>query len=153
MSDSGLLPCDGCGQPADSAHISRRLQRLTWATRFRPVHIHTLLVGGVSPKPESEYLYAPESFFSGEAGLALAEAGILPEGKSVEAVLTEFQKAGWMLIHILECPLEESVSEAEARELTEKALAGTLARIRRSFKPKRVLLLGSVRDAFAERLR
>jgi len=38
-----LLPCDGCGQPASAEHIARRLQRLEWATRFRPIHIQAPL--------------------------------------------------------------------------------------------------------------
>src|SRR5207249_10650226 len=48
LSNSTDLPCDGCGQAASAEHIARRLRRLEWATRFRPVHIHTLLRGGVA---------------------------------------------------------------------------------------------------------
>jgi len=44
-----LLPCDGCGQPASAEHIARRLQRLEWATRFRPIHIQALLLAAFRP--------------------------------------------------------------------------------------------------------
>src|SRR5437899_12101620 len=49
MTNSIALPCDGCGQAATAEHIARRLQRLEWTTRYRPVHIHTLLLGAYSP--------------------------------------------------------------------------------------------------------
>src|SRR3984893_2546309 len=52
------LRCDGCGQPASPEHIARRLQRLEWMTRFRPIHLHTLLLGAFSPLVPAEFLYA-----------------------------------------------------------------------------------------------
>src|ERR1700740_587102 len=90
MPNPTLLPCDGCGQLADSAHISRRLQRLAWATRFRPVHIHALLLAGVAPALDSDFLYAPVPGFQGEAAGILRAAQIPTEGKSPESVLGEF---------------------------------------------------------------
>jgi len=55
--------CDGCGQIASAEHVARRLKRLEWATRYRPVHIHTLFLGAFSPHDEKDFLYAPgESF-------------------------------------------------------------------------------------------
>jgi len=138
-----LLPCDGCGQLADSAHISRRLQRLAWATRFRPVHIQALLLGGISPKHDSDFLYAPGSSFQGEARTILKGVQLTTEGNSPEDVLAEFQKLGLMLTHILECPLDDGVNPSQTLDLLEKQLPATLARIRRSLKPKRVLLISS----------
>src|ERR1700740_33549 len=44
------LRCDGCGQKASEEHLTRGLRRLEWATRYRPVHIHTLLLGGFFPR-------------------------------------------------------------------------------------------------------
>src|ERR1700719_4321526 len=35
--------CDGCGAPADEAHVRQRIERLEMATRFRPIHIQGLL--------------------------------------------------------------------------------------------------------------
>ena len=51
--------CDGCGQPASSEHTARRLQRLEWATRYRPIHLHTLLLGAISPADDANFLYWP----------------------------------------------------------------------------------------------
>jgi hypothetical protein len=141
MPDPILFTCDGCGQPADSAHISRRLQRLTWATRFRPVHIQALLLGGIAPKSDADFLYADSLRFEGQARTILEAVQISAEGKSPEDALAEFQKLGLMLTHILECPLEEGVSPAQAPDLLEKHLPAAIARIRRSLKPKRVLLI------------
>src|SRR5271166_6598594 len=101
-----LLPCDGCGQLADSAHLSRRLQRLAWTTRFRPVHIQALLLSGIAPKLDPDFLYTPDSAFQGEAARILHAVQLSTAGKSAESVHTEFQKLGLMLTHILECPLE-----------------------------------------------
>jgi len=147
-----LLPCDGCGQLADSAHISRRLQRLAWATRFRPVHIQALLLAGIAPKLDSHFLYAPNSLFQGEAGTILKAVQISTEGKSPESVLAEFQKLGLMLTHILECPLEDGASASQASELLQKQLPATVVRIRRSLKPKRVLLISADLLQVAEKL-
>ena len=140
MSDTNLLPCDGCGQFAPPAHIARRLQRLEWATRYRPVHIQTLLLGAIVPSQQSSYLYAESEQFSGEAGLLLKALQISTEGKSRDAILSEFQKHGLLLIHVLECPLEGRLSPSEVLGLLDRQLRSTLVRIRRSLKPKRVLL-------------
>lgn len=152
MPDPILLPCDGCGQLADPPHFSRRLQRLAWATRFRPVHIQALLLGGIAPKLDADFLYSPGPTFGGEARTILNAVQISTEGKSSEAVLSEFQKLGLMLTHILECPLEVSVSPAQAHALLEKQLPATSARIRRSLKPKRVLLISPDLQQLAHKL-
>jgi hypothetical protein len=138
---------------ADSAHISRRLRRLEWATRFRPVHIQGLLVGGIAPARDTKFLYSEDGAFAGEAGNILKAAQIPADGKPAEAVLGEFQKLGLMLTHVLECPLAEGVSEGEVQGLIEKQLPGTLARIRRSLKPKRVVLVAAELAGFAEEFR
>jgi len=143
MTETTLLTCDGCGQLADSSHISRRLERLAWTTRFRPVHIQTLLLSGVTPASAEDFLYAPNARFTGEAGAVLEAAGIGLGEKPVEAALTEFQKLGLLLTHVLECPLEDRLVPAERQALIEKQLPLVLARIRRSAKPKRVVLLSS----------
>jgi len=140
MSDTNMLPCDGCGQFAPPAHIARRLQRLEWATRYRPVHIQTVFLGAIVPAQQSSYLYAESAPFSGEASQLLQALQITTEGKSRDEVLSEFQKRGFLLIHILDCPLEGRLSPSEVNGLLERQLRSTLARIRRSLKPKRVLL-------------
>jgi hypothetical protein len=141
------LRCDGCGQAASAAHVARRLQRLEWATRYRPLHVGALLLGAVAPRDDVEFLYAPEGKFAGEAQRVLQATGVSANGKSPDAVLAEFQRGGFLLAHVLECPLEETNS-GRLRELVEDWLPATLTRIRRSLKPKRVVLI-SRRLAFA----
>jgi len=140
-SRAALLPCDGCGQLADSAHISRRLERLAWSTRYRPLHIQALLLSAITPPHDADFLYAPNFAFTGEGADLLQALQIRTAGKSAEAAQSELQKLGILLTHILECPLDASVSAGEAYALIERQLPATMARIRRSLKPKRVLLL------------
>src|SRR5437762_9539545 len=106
MRESPPLPCDGCGQPATSVHLARRFERLEWTTRYRPVHIGTVLLGAVAPARDADFLYSPSGEFGGEAGRVLEAAGILRIGKAVEATLVEFQRLGLFLTYVLECPLE-----------------------------------------------
>jgi hypothetical protein len=152
MPDPIFLPCDGCGQLADSAHISRRLERLCWSTRFRPVHIQALLLGGVAPKSDTDFLYTPSGRFEGEARTILEAVQISTGGKSREDALGEFQKLGLMLTHILECPLEDGVSATQVPDLLEKHLPAAIARIRRSLKPKCVLLISHDLQQLPDRL-
>jgi hypothetical protein len=134
------LRCDGCGRKASSEHIARRLQRLEWATRYRPVHIHTLILGAFSPEQDEDFLYAPSGEFHGEAGLLLDAAGISTAGKAREAVHAEFQRAGFFLTHVLECPMESEGSvRVDAKAALKERLAAVAIRIRRSLKPKRVM--------------
>jgi hypothetical protein len=142
------LVCDGCGQTADPLHIARRLKRLESMTRYRPIHVQALFLGAAGPALDSDYLYAPEGGFRGE-GLALLRAlGMHRTGQAVEAVLTDFQRCGYLLTHILDCPRQSDDFDA----LLEARLAATLARIRRSLKPKKLILLGRELDALGSSL-
>lgn len=137
---TNFLPCDGCGQSASPEHIARRLRRLEWTTRFRPVHIGALLLGGVSPQDDEDFLYSGK--FTGEAGRMLEAVAISTAGKSPEVVLSEFQRGGFLLTHLLECPLDPCQSEQQPQDdLFEKRLPQIVTRIRRSLKPKRVVLI------------
>ncbi len=140
MSPLISLPCDGCGQAASPEHLTRRLQRLELTTRYRPVHIQALLLGGIAPASDAAFLYSPEGNFRGEAASLLDALQIPRAGKSADAVLSEFQKRGLFLTHVLECPLLPGVSPADAQLLLEKQLPAVIARIRRSLKPKRLVL-------------
>jgi hypothetical protein len=145
MSETIALQCDGCGQKASAEHIARRLERLEWATRYRPVHIHTLLLGGMSPLDEREFVYSPKGEFRGEAALLFSAAAVALAGKEVDAAHAEFQRGGFFLTHVLECPFE-SVSE-DANGLTPllaRQLSAVGTRIRRSLKPKRVVLFSRI---------
>ena len=66
-----ILPCDGCGQLASAEHLARRLQRLEWATRFRPIHVQALLLSLAAPENDAEFLYNPEGPFAGQAAQIL----------------------------------------------------------------------------------
>jgi hypothetical protein len=150
MATSTPLLCDGCGQPASPEHMTRRLQRLEWSTRYRPVHIQALLLGGVSPGAEEEFLYSPRGVCRGEAQHLLAACGIEHEGKSADEVLTEFQKRGLFLTHVLECPPDGvEASAAGLATLLSKRVPAVMARIRRSLKPKQVVLIGDNLETFA----
>ena len=136
MTSASVLVCDGCGQMASAEHVARRLKRLEWMTRYRPVHINILFLGAFSPHDEKDFLYAPGGDFHGEAALLLEALGISTAGKALEAVHTEFQRAGFFFTHILECPLEDGENLQTALK---KRLPAVAARVRRSLKPKRVM--------------
>jgi hypothetical protein len=155
MPNPDALVCDGCGQAAHADHIAKRLQRLEWTTRYRPIHISTLLLGAASPDSLDDFLYSPHGPFQGEAANALDVAGISLAGKTREAIHAEFQRAGFFLTHALECPVEPGGSREEAlAALLPQRVSQVVIRIRRSLKPKRVVLiaksLNRVADQFSE---
>lgn len=144
--------CDGCGQRAGAQHIRRRLDRLEGTTRFRPIHINAYFLGETSPAAAAEFLYAREGPFRGEAARILEAAGIGTEGKSRETVQSEFQRRGFFLSHLLECPLADDVPEAPAA-LLEARFRPALTRIRHSLRPKRIVVLGTRLAPFLALLR
>jgi hypothetical protein len=130
MDNSLSLTCDGCGRPASPEHIARRLLRLEWSTRFRPIHIQTLLLGAIAPACDDEFAYSPNGKFSGEAAHLLKALNITTEGKTAEAVHAEIQRAGVFLTHIFECPLEtDSFSKPDSGPLMLARLRVVAARI------------------------
>jgi hypothetical protein len=142
------LRCDGCGQPASPEHIATRLRRLEWATHYRPVHVAALFLGATAPASDSEFLYNPEGRFAGEAGRFLDAVGISPAGKMPEIILTEVQKAGFFLAYLLDCAIEGAVSPTALDGLLANRLPQTLARIRKSIKPKKVVPIGAALRPF-----
>jgi hypothetical protein len=147
-----LLPCDGCGQLAPAEHIARRLRRLEWATRFRPIHIQALLLAASAPEADSEFLYSPEPPFTGLAGDLLSALSISTAGKSYEEVLADFQRRGLFLAYLLECPVAPGTTPTEAVDLLDHHLPQAVARIRRSLKPKRALVLSQDLQPFLPQL-
>ncbi len=141
------LQCDGCGQAASPEHIAKRLQRLEWTTRFRPLHIGTLLLGAIAPRNDNEFVYSPAGAWDGEAKMLLAAAGLTQEGKSGEAMLAEFQRRGFFLTHVLECPLEDG-ADGRIQALIANRLSASLTRIRRSLKPKRLVPISKWLEQF-----
>jgi len=150
--DTSEILCDGCGQPASPEHISRRLQRLEWTTRYRPIHLHTLLLGSVSPQTPAEFLYSPEETHCNEAANLMAAAGISTAGKSADTIQSEFQRRGIHLTHVLECPVDLPSTGAD---FLSNALITRLpmlfTRIRRSLKPKRLAFISSSLTSLIER--
>jgi hypothetical protein len=141
MSNPIALPCDGCGQMASPEHTARRLQRLEWSTRYRPVHINTLFLGAFSPGEERDFLYYPGGEFRGEAGWLLNALGIASAGRAAEVVHSEVQRAGFFLTHVLECPLDNVLESREnPASLLAERVKPVATRIRRSLKPKRLVL-------------
>jgi hypothetical protein len=127
------------------------LKRLENMTRYRPIHVQALFLSAASPVADADHLYSAESEFRGEGLVLLLALGIDPAGKSVDTVLTDFQRCGYLLAHILECP-NRSADAKPAQELLDKRLAAASVRIRRSLKPKKVVLLGRELDPFADQL-
>ena len=152
MENKPGIVCDGCGQTASPEHTARRLQLLEWATRFRPVHIGTLLVGAAAPATDAAFFYSPEGACAGEAAFLAEIAGIATADKSKEQLHAAFQRAGFFATHVLECPVEPA-GKAELPQLVANKLPNAITRIRRSLRPKRVALLSAVLEPFAAQLR
>src|ERR1700690_438125 len=142
------LPCDGCGFPASSEHIAERVGRLELATRFRPVPMHVLFVA-LAPiaGPENDF-YGPaqsKGFFDpfmDALGITAPSEKLTPgtddAGKDA-ARLAEFQRRGFYLSYLSECPVPEH--RADGHEFV-SALGPTLIRrIRLNYKPKKIALL------------
>jgi len=146
------MPCDGCGQTASPQHIARRLQRLEWTTRFRPVHVSVLLVSAFPPEADSEFLYAAPGVFQGEAARLLEALDVPYLEKAADVVLSDFQRRGFLLVHAMDCPPNpEENNPAEIQILLEARLAALFTRVRRSLKPKRAVLISELLEPFADR--
>ena len=112
--------CDGCGAQVDDAHIRARIKRLEMATRYRPIHIQVLLVGVAPPPRPEDYLYrTAESGTDRSPGsrvfldTLIHAAGENPARFATESeALTEFQRRGIFLAHVVECPAVGSEREA-----------------------------------------
>jgi hypothetical protein len=146
---SNVFLCDGCGQLACPEHIAQRLRRLELSTRFRPVHIGVLFIElAPLPRPEDDFYGPPESkeLFNrllDELGISVHPS---PSGQESDAAaiasarLLEFQRRGYYLAYLSECPITGTEEPAAA---TISRLAPTLVRrIRLNYKPKQIALLG-----------
>jgi hypothetical protein len=138
--------CDGCGAQVDDAHIRHRIERLEFATRFRPIHIAVLLIDAGPPARPEEYFYRPaanrderssESAAYFEALMKAAGAG--PNAYTQEeTALAEFQRHGFFLVSAIECALANPASTQTAIERSASTL---LRRVKVSYKPKSIALL------------
>lgn len=139
MPSSSEIRCDGCAQAASQEHFARRLKRLENMTRYRPIHVQALFLGVMSPADDRDHLYSAVEAFSGEGAEVLRALGVEQAGRSVAETLASFQRIGILLTHVLECPVGDATVRSEALQ---SRLPATLARIRRSYKPKRLVLVG-----------
>ena len=111
-----MTVCDGCGRPVDAEHVKARIERLQLATRFRPIHIQTLVIDACPPQTLSDFFYNVGG--AGRSAAARAHFGELAHcvgdlsGKALgaetsdEAVLTEWQRRGLFLAFVVDCPFE-----------------------------------------------
>jgi len=135
--------CDGCGRTVDDAHIRGRIERLQLSTRYRPVHIHVLLIDAAPPLRDEDFFYqaasdrsvrsvASRMYFDELAKLA----GHLNDVRiEEESVLREFQRRGFFLTYGVECPVEDY---AELGAIMRRLAPTVLKRVQASYQPKYV---------------
>jgi hypothetical protein len=143
------LPCDGCGLPASPEHIAERVRRLELSTRFRPVHIGVLFVALAPPvRPEDDFYGPAESKECFDPFLEALEISSstgtstpgLDSHVADTARLAEFQRRGYYLAYLSECPIPENREPAAS---TIARLGPTLIRrIRFNYRPKHIAPLG-----------
>ena len=157
------MRCDGCGKTVSDEHIRERIARLELATRFRPIHIGVLFLSDVPPPRLNDYFYHPArdpAERSVESRTLLSELlrGAEISGESAagdeEAALGEFQHRGYFLAYCCECPPENvrdgemsmpggSRTNEEVQEEVRRLAATVVQRIQFSYKPKKIVLIGS----------
>jgi hypothetical protein len=148
---AALVNCDGCRQPADANHLRERVERLEMSTRYRPIHVHTLVVSACPSQAFADYFYnvAPDRKQRSDSGHArfteLAQSApdaiAKPGGASGndEAVLIEWQRRGLFLAHPVDC----FMAPGPALDAQISASAKTLIlRLNTSYRPKHVALIG-----------
>src|SRR5262249_49013846 len=136
MASIDTVVCDGCGQGTTSEHIAHRVARLEQTTRYRPIHIQVVFLCAQSPTKDVEFLYAGNGSFEGEARALLETVRIETGGRDAESVLTEFQRKGYFLTHVLECAAESGAAPDLSESLRRK-LPSVMKRLRASLKPKK----------------
>jgi hypothetical protein len=140
------------------------MARLELATRFRPIHINVLFVAWEPmPRPEDDFYRPPVShdFFDS----FLSALDITPEDNN--AKLLEFQRRGYYLAYLSECPVTpqhsansgreraqigagQETDDSAARECISRLAPTLVKRIRFNYKPKHVALLGTIMESLVE---
>jgi hypothetical protein len=138
--------CDACGARTDEDHIRRRVERLEFATRYRPVHIKILLLDGAPPARLEDFFYqaakdrssrslASRMYF--DELVKCAGISAAPDLRE-EAALTDFQRRGFFLTSAVECPFEDQSDPLGAL----RRLAPTvMKRVQTSYNPSYVVPL------------
>lgn len=138
--------CDGCGIEASDLHRRQRIERLELATRFRPIHIQILFLDSAPPIRFEDYFYkAAKDRAARSVGSRMYFDEIMkvlgppPAGGFTEqAALAEFQRRGYFLAHVVECPVEK---EEDLEDAIFRMAPKVLIRVQKSYQPKRILLL------------
>jgi hypothetical protein len=151
--NSTSILCDGCGLPASPEHIAARMERLEQVTRSRPIHIQVLFVAlEPPPRPENEFYRPPESRQFFDSLLSALDISTPVESNPAGAAaanLLEFQRRGYYLTYLSECPLplrnttSENADGSAAGECISRLAPTLVKRIRFNYKPKHVALLGT----------
>lgn len=147
--------CDGCAQQATPEHLRRRIARLEWASRFRPVRIGTLFLAPTPAEEMEDYFYFPDGKPRDPAAAALQEdllasCGIAPsDAANRKASLEGFQQGGFFLADCVECPTGFSGGE-EFDALISRLLPTLLRRIRFSYQPKTIVLISEQLNTLME---
>ena len=143
------MPCDGCGLPASPEHIAERVRRLELCTQFRPIHIGILFIALAPPLVAQDDFYSPAG--SKEFVVPLLEALEIPSSAEKSPRLAEFQRRGYYLTYLCECPLAEKTEPVAA---TIDRLCPTLIRrIRFNYRPKQVAPMGQELSPLVEAFR
>jgi hypothetical protein len=145
---STAIVCDGCALPASAEHIAARMQRLQLSTRFRPIHISVLFVAHEPmARQEDDFYRPPESRDSFDSFLTALD---IPAGAGPDAAcLLEFQRRGYYLTYLSECPpaprsaADSNTNGDPALDCIPRLGPTLIKRIRFNYKPKYVALLGT----------
>jgi hypothetical protein len=146
---TNYLPCDGCGLAASAQHIADRVRRLELATRFRPVHIGVLFVALAPALRSEDDFYGPAG--SKEFSDPFLEALEIPASVEKTAPgtgadspyatrLAEFQRRGYYLACLSECPISEN--EETVASTVARLYPALVRRVRFNYKPKHIAPLG-----------
>jgi hypothetical protein len=131
--------------------------RLELATRFRPIHMDVLFIA-LAPmiRPEDDFYGPPQSreYFASlmdALDIAAPNAGASPEtdpsGRDA-ARLTEFQRHGYYMAYLSECPIPDG--GPNLAEIFSTLAPALIRRIRFNYKPKHIALLGNEMAPIAE---
>jgi hypothetical protein len=112
--------------------------------------MQAVFLGAHSPERMEEFLYGATAGLEGEGAELLSALGIEHSGRGVDAVLSEFQRRGFLLTHVLECG---TANESGSTDVLKKKLPSVLKRLRTSLRPKRVVVFSEAMAALVPELK
>lgn len=159
MPQPALRPihCDGCTLEAGPSHLRDRIARLEWASRFRPIHITTLVLVPAPPAALADYFYFPAGMPGNPSSRVFVEdlfaaCDIASRDASREPALRAFQHRGLFLADCIECPLEPNAT-TQFEPLLASLMPTLVRRVQVSYRPKSVVLVSKklvlVAEAFS----